>query len=406
MKRAFTLIELLVVVAIIAVIATIVILVLNPAELLKQARDANRLSDIDTIGHALSIYASGLALPSFGSVDIGYLSVPDKSATSTQGDQCQGLGLPALASGDSYHCAATSTYALVDSTGWVPINFNLVSTGSPLGTLPQDPTNQTSSGLFYSYSTDGSRYELTANMESQKYQSYSINDGGTYSNLYEYGTSLAIAPADLAAVAPTSRMAFRQISSVSTGATVALNNTASGSFLLATILSTGNNVTNVSDGHNTWNFIGEDGSINKIFFFYTINDTSGNLTFTENGNGTLRFWVAEFTGEAITGTIATWYPTGAINASNPTIGPASQPDTNLLSIVSLWENPNGTGASSIFDGGAGTIVLHGGNGATFFAYNNTLLGGPATYTTSWTQSSVSANGGLILVKSAESVAAQ
>ena len=47
-RSAFTLIELLVVIAILAILAVVVVLVLNPAELLKQSRDANRLSDMQT----------------------------------------------------------------------------------------------------------------------------------------------------------------------------------------------------------------------------------------------------------------------------------------------------------------------------------------------------------------------
>ena len=43
-RRAFTLIELLVVIAIIAVLAVVVVLVLNPAQLLKQARDSSSLT--------------------------------------------------------------------------------------------------------------------------------------------------------------------------------------------------------------------------------------------------------------------------------------------------------------------------------------------------------------------------
>src|SRR3989338_2108717 len=48
-SKGFTLIELLVVIAIIAVLAVAVILTLNPAELLKQARDSTRVSDMSTL---------------------------------------------------------------------------------------------------------------------------------------------------------------------------------------------------------------------------------------------------------------------------------------------------------------------------------------------------------------------
>jgi prepilin-type N-terminal cleavage/methylation domain-containing protein len=55
-RKAFTLIELLVVIAIIAILAVVVVLTLNPAELLRQSRDSNRLFDLATIINAINIY--------------------------------------------------------------------------------------------------------------------------------------------------------------------------------------------------------------------------------------------------------------------------------------------------------------------------------------------------------------
>lgn len=55
-RRAFTLIEILVVIAIIVVLSVVVVMLLNPAEIVRQARDSTRVSDVDTIVHALSVY--------------------------------------------------------------------------------------------------------------------------------------------------------------------------------------------------------------------------------------------------------------------------------------------------------------------------------------------------------------
>jgi prepilin-type N-terminal cleavage/methylation domain-containing protein len=200
LRQAFTLIELLVVIAIIAILSVVVILTLNPAALLQQSRDSNRISDMSTLNTALGIYlAQGGA--SLGSANTVYVSIPDPTATSTAGDQCQGLGLISLPLNYSYHCAATSTYRNVDGTGWIPVNFALLPAGAPLGQLPQDPINTTSSREYYTYTTNGTQYETTAVMESQKYQlggsnDVISNDGGRLASVYEKGNAYGLEPLD------------------------------------------------------------------------------------------------------------------------------------------------------------------------------------------------------------------
>lgn len=55
--RGFTLLELLLVVAAIAILATIVFAVLSPATTLNKFRDSNRLSNVQAILNAMSLYA-------------------------------------------------------------------------------------------------------------------------------------------------------------------------------------------------------------------------------------------------------------------------------------------------------------------------------------------------------------
>ena len=55
-KKSFTLIELMIVIGIIAVLATIIIAVLNPGQLWREARDANRRKDLSFIATALEQY--------------------------------------------------------------------------------------------------------------------------------------------------------------------------------------------------------------------------------------------------------------------------------------------------------------------------------------------------------------
>jgi prepilin-type N-terminal cleavage/methylation domain-containing protein len=164
-RKAFTLIELLVVIAIIAILAVVVVLTLNPAEMLRQARDANRLSDLATINSAVNLYAtdqSGSSGFSLGNPSSVYLSLPDSSST------CNNLGLATTSGNFTYACSSSTSSRNINTTGWIPVNLSLISSGSPLGSLPIDPVNQSSSGLYYTYYTNGSQFEVTSLFESQK----------------------------------------------------------------------------------------------------------------------------------------------------------------------------------------------------------------------------------------------
>src|ERR1700730_7356723 len=90
MRKGFTLIELLVVIAIIAVLAIVVVLTINPVELLKQSRDSTRLSDLSTLNTGFGVFVTDTAgRGSLSQASTTYVSIPDPSATSTAGDQCQ-----------------------------------------------------------------------------------------------------------------------------------------------------------------------------------------------------------------------------------------------------------------------------------------------------------------------------
>lgn len=195
-KKGFTLIELLVVIAIIAILAVVVVLTLNPAQLLAQSRDANRVSDLSALNAGISLYQtdqSGASGYSLGNASSVYMSYPDTSSST-----CGDLGLSS-ASPDSWRCSSSANYRLANGTGWVPLNFSAINSGAPFGSLPVDPANQTSTGLYYTYTTNGTQYELTADMESQKYRNggsgdVESGDGGQYAGMYEKGTNLALEP--------------------------------------------------------------------------------------------------------------------------------------------------------------------------------------------------------------------
>ena len=186
LRNSFTLIELLVVLAIVAILSVVVIMTLNPSELLRQARDSNRLSDLSTLNTALAAYEADVNGGFMGTSSIVYVSIPDTTST------CANLGLPTLPTGWSYNCVTATSTKLSNGRGWIPVDLTRISFGSPLSSLPIDPINTTSSNLYYTYITGGS-YKLSAvSLESQKYISKSNEDGGVASDSYETGNNLTL----------------------------------------------------------------------------------------------------------------------------------------------------------------------------------------------------------------------
>lgn len=179
--KGFTLIELLVVIAIVAILAVVVILTLNPAELLKQARDSNRMTDTSTLKSALSMYLADVGTPVLATA---YTSCY-MSASSTIASNCGFTG--------TYTQVGTTT-ASVNGNGWLPVNLTSISSGAPIGNLPLDPVN--SGTNVYRYVASSTLvFELNADLESTKYttgataDNREANDGGNNASLFETGTA-------------------------------------------------------------------------------------------------------------------------------------------------------------------------------------------------------------------------
>lgn len=181
--RGFTLVELLVVIGIIAVLSVVVVLTLNPAELLRQARDSDRLSDMDSLKSALALYMGDVPSPNLGTSLTCYLS-----AVGISFSDCQAFFSTATD-------ISSSTSRAVDGTGWVPVNFSQITSGAPFGNLPSDPINNAT--YFYAYipNSTGPKFKLATKMESTRYGlggdgDVVSTDGGTSTSTYEVGTNL------------------------------------------------------------------------------------------------------------------------------------------------------------------------------------------------------------------------
>lgn len=222
MKKGFTLIELLIVIGILAILATTVVLVLNPAQILAETRDTQRISDLGTVNSAIGLYLATVANPTFGS---GATEVA--TGCGTQIWRSSGAGAPIAALADANNpfttgsggltanSAPASGFRNVNSSGWVSAGytttpdittgFNAISGGSPLGNLPTDPAANnansvavlTAAGHFYAFQcgtgNSSLQYEINANMESTKFSNgggadVESTDGGGTATVYEIGT--------------------------------------------------------------------------------------------------------------------------------------------------------------------------------------------------------------------------
>ncbi|MDP3991814.1 MAG: hypothetical protein Q8P66_02890, partial [Candidatus Colwellbacteria bacterium] len=146
-----------IVIAILGILAAAVIVVLNPAQLLAQARDGTRFSDLDSIRSAIALYLTDVASPTLGEVE-----------NVTSGTAC-GLG-------DG--TCTTNSARTTAGAGWVGVALDGITGGSPISSLPMDPTNNANYNYAYDGDNTNKTFELNARLESQKHRTTMTTDGG------------------------------------------------------------------------------------------------------------------------------------------------------------------------------------------------------------------------------------
>ncbi len=170
--EGFTLVELLVVIAIVAILAAVVVLIINPLELTKRARDIARIADLISLHQAIGVAVQ-------------------EASTGGSNILCNGSALPCTGSSGATGAATRKN----DGTGWVKVNLSSAKALS-VSTLPIDQINN---GVYvYTYQTNANvaspAWEIDAVLESAQQSPKMTTDGGNNDTAYEVGSDLTIIP--------------------------------------------------------------------------------------------------------------------------------------------------------------------------------------------------------------------
>lgn len=232
-NKGFTLLELLIVIAIIAILSIALVFMLNPAETLKKARDAQRISDLKSVKTALGIMLTASSTPSLDNflptatavcltattwAGATTLSTAPKIRYSANVAPTLTAATPASDAASTatafVSAASGATAGKVDGTGWIPVSLKALTGGTPISSFPVDPVNSvgaaaTVSDLVYRYACQNGTsatvgagkpayiFELNAVLESNAYtteDSKMSKDGGDNDDKYETGNSLNLLP--------------------------------------------------------------------------------------------------------------------------------------------------------------------------------------------------------------------
>lgn len=204
-NKGFTLLELLIVIGVLSILSVIVVLVLNPAETLKKARDSQRMADLNTIKTSIGLFVASTGTPYLG------LNGTSNTGCGTGASHYvwySKVGVTDITLDTTANTAASaasqSAAGSVNGSGWIPVNLANLSGGSPISNWPIDPSNSiadlanvATSDLVYRYgcASANTTFEVNARLESDAYtvqDNKMTSDGGNNNNLYEVGTALNV----------------------------------------------------------------------------------------------------------------------------------------------------------------------------------------------------------------------
>lgn len=207
-KKGFTLIELLIVIGILAILATAVVLYLNPAQILAESRDTQRMADLQSVISAISLTQNTDPTAKFceNVGDCGTGTPANVGPLTTAGTCNPFSGGDCAVIGGSTAVATTSR--AVNGFGWIGFNFKGTqpNPNPSVSALPVDPVNagcnvaspatgapaSGSSCYAFQYSSSGKTFELDTILESVKYAPKMGVDGGNNANFYELGTNVGL----------------------------------------------------------------------------------------------------------------------------------------------------------------------------------------------------------------------
>lgn len=211
-RRGFALIDVAVVTGVVALLGATAAFVLNPADLLKESRDVERISALGKMNAAMGLlFATSDWRPARG-------VCAESAATSTSplGEALwKGLDMSVPVPRCYQHApssvarceeryeapisGAVSASRKNDGSGWVPMNLSRAAGGTLLAEWPIDPKED---GMnFYSFvcrkNGDSVKWEFAAHMESARYAAggpddVESTDGGNRPGLLEVGTDMEL----------------------------------------------------------------------------------------------------------------------------------------------------------------------------------------------------------------------